>query len=128
MGIYSDFTTFFNSLHFEIIAFARHLPITPALPVTSETCPLPLDYSISFCMKSPSIAIVLLPGAPERPGQGSPEEDLQLPAPLWLDLGLLTPALGLLLGGPHTLPSIQTTVFMQRLSIQNLRSNMKLSL
>ena len=29
----------------EIIAFARYLPVTPALPVTSETCPLPLDYS-----------------------------------------------------------------------------------
>ena len=28
-----------------MIAFARYLPITPALPVTSETCPLPLDYS-----------------------------------------------------------------------------------
>ena len=73
-----------------------------------------------MCLKTPSIAIVLLPGTPERSGQGSPEEDLQLPAPLRLDLGLLTPALGLLLGGPHTLPSIQTTVFMQRLSIQNL--------
>ena len=35
-------------LHFdlsEIIAFDRYLPVTPALPVTSETCPLPLDYS-----------------------------------------------------------------------------------
>ena len=29
----------------EILAFARFLPITPELPVTSETCPLPLDYS-----------------------------------------------------------------------------------
>ena len=46
MGIYSDFTMYF--LHFdlsEIIAFDTYLPITPALPVTSETCPLPLDYS-----------------------------------------------------------------------------------
>ena len=30
----------------EIIVFARYIPITHALPVTSETCPLPLDYSI----------------------------------------------------------------------------------
>ena len=28
-----------------MIAFARYLPVTPALQVTSETCPLPLDYS-----------------------------------------------------------------------------------
>ena len=61
---------------------------------------------IHLAYQLPSIAIVLLPGTPERSGQGSPEEDLQLPAPLRLDLGLLTPALGLLLGGPHTLPSI----------------------
>ena len=47
MGIFSDFTTYF--LHFdlsEIIALIRYLPITPELPVTSETCPVPLDYSI----------------------------------------------------------------------------------
>ena len=49
MGIYSDFTTYF--LHFdlsEIIAFARYLPVTLSLPVTSETCPLPLDYSTNL--------------------------------------------------------------------------------
>ena len=38
MGIYSDFT--------EIIAFARYLPVTLALQVTSGSCPLPLYYSI----------------------------------------------------------------------------------
>ena len=30
---------------YEIIAFARYLSVTPALPVTSASCPLPLDYS-----------------------------------------------------------------------------------
>ena len=43
MGIYSDFTTFFLLIYLKIV-FARYLPITPALPVISETCPLPLDY------------------------------------------------------------------------------------
>ena len=43
MGIYSDFTTFFTLIY--IIAFASYLPITQAWPVTSETGPLPLDYS-----------------------------------------------------------------------------------
>ena len=45
---YGHLQWFYYFLHFdlsEIIAFARHLPVTPALPVTSETCPLPLDYS-----------------------------------------------------------------------------------
>ena len=36
------------------MAFARYLPVTPALPVTSETCPLPpllsaVDISLSMC-------------------------------------------------------------------------------
>ena len=47
MGIYSDLTNF---LHFdlsEMIAFASYLPVTPALPVTSESGPLPLDYSMN---------------------------------------------------------------------------------
>ena len=32
-----------------MIAFARYLPLTLALPVTSETCPFPLDYSTQHC-------------------------------------------------------------------------------
>ena len=40
MGIYSEFITFFT-----LITFARYLPVAPALPVTSETCPLHLEYS-----------------------------------------------------------------------------------
>ena len=32
-------------IHSEIVAFASYLPVTPAWPVTSETGPLPLDYS-----------------------------------------------------------------------------------
>ena len=45
---YGHLYWFYYFLHFdlsEIIAVARYLPVTPALPVTSETCPLPLDYS-----------------------------------------------------------------------------------
>ena len=39
---------FYYFLHFnlsEIIALASYLPVTPALPVTSASGPLPLDYS-----------------------------------------------------------------------------------
>ena len=38
-------------LHFdlyEIIAFASYLPVTPALPVISESGPLPVGYSNLF--------------------------------------------------------------------------------
>ena len=41
---------FYYFLHLdlsEIIALARYLTFTPALPVTSETCPIPMDYSTS---------------------------------------------------------------------------------
>ena len=50
---YGHLQWFHYFLHFdlsEIIAFARYLPITPPLPVTSETCPLPLDHSICDCL------------------------------------------------------------------------------
>ena len=43
-----EFIVILLFLHFdlsEIIAFARYLPITQALPATSETCPLPVFYS-----------------------------------------------------------------------------------
>ena len=46
-------------IHFdlsEIIAFARYLPITRALPATSETCPLPVFYS-SFTAKHNKVAV-----------------------------------------------------------------------
>ena len=42
-------------LHFdlsEIIAFARYLPITQALPATSETCPLPVFCSRYYLIRS----------------------------------------------------------------------------
>ena len=46
-------------LHFtlsEIIAFASYLLVKPALPVTSASGPLPLDYSI-FCVHVASLII-----------------------------------------------------------------------
>ena len=46
MGIYRDFTTFFILFYLKyLIEFHSYLPVTPALPVTSASCPLPLDYS-----------------------------------------------------------------------------------
>ena len=46
MGIYSGFTTFFTFFDIsEIIVFATYLPVSPAQPVTSESGPLPMDYS-----------------------------------------------------------------------------------
>ena len=46
MGIYSGFTTFFTFFDIsEIIVFATYLPVAPAQPVTSESGPLPMDYS-----------------------------------------------------------------------------------
>ena len=44
---------FYYFLHFgfsEIIAFPSYLPVIPALPVTSASGPLPLDYSICLCL------------------------------------------------------------------------------
>ena len=49
MVIYTDFTMYF--LHFGssgTIGFASYLPVTPALPVTSASGPLPKYYTISI--------------------------------------------------------------------------------
>ena len=55
---------FYYFLHFDLsetMAFARYLPITPALPVTSETCSLPLDYSTSeWCGEDASSRVELI--------------------------------------------------------------------
>ena len=58
MGIYSDFTVFLNLDLSEIIAFASYLPVTLALPVTSASGPLPLDYYI-FC--SHVVSLIIFP-------------------------------------------------------------------
>ena len=44
------FYYFLHSDLSEIIAFARYLPVTPALVATSETRPLPLQYSNKNCL------------------------------------------------------------------------------
>ena len=69
---YGHLYWFYYFLHFdlsEIIAFARYLPVTPALPVTSETCPLPLDYSSTvgaFCGISRSPDDIFSPAGTEE--------------------------------------------------------------
>ena len=48
---YRHLLWFYYFLHFDLsetIAFTRYLPITWALPVTSESCPLPKEYSNAF--------------------------------------------------------------------------------
>ena len=58
----------------EIIAFARYLPITPALPVISETCLLPLDYSTN-CAAPKSLNPVSVDNqSPERSPAVSADE------------------------------------------------------
>ena len=45
---YGHLCWFYHFLHFDLsetIAFARYLPISWALQVTSESCPLPIEYS-----------------------------------------------------------------------------------
>ena len=65
MSIYSDFTTFFT------LIYLKYLPVAPALPVTTDTCPLPLDYSDLHAAAGVLPVVLPLPaGGAAGPGPG----------------------------------------------------------
>ena len=65
MGIYSDFTTFFTLIYLKQLHLQDTCPLHEhsQLPVTSESCPLPMEYSSlvesHYCLYIPLLLVLV---------------------------------------------------------------------